>query len=193
LSGACLALLTSAPAALGIPSPPVPEGLEVDPGYKLYRVDHAVGTQNFVCRSFASAPFFGWAPFGPQATLFNDHDRQIATHFLSANPDEDGEHRPTWQDSRDTSSIWAKLSEMSSDPDFVEPGAIPWLLLEVVGRSVGPTHGRRLVDTAYLQRVNTSGGLAPTTGCSEAEDVGDKALVPYTADYLFYKPIGRIE
>jgi hypothetical protein len=27
----------------------------------------------------------------------------------------------------------------------------------------------------------------PSTGCSESSDVGKKALVPYTADYFFYK------
>ena len=32
-------------------------------------------------------------------------------------------------------------SKSSSDPRFVEPEAIPWLLLEVVGPDVGPTWG----------------------------------------------------
>jgi hypothetical protein len=36
--------------------------------------------------------------------------------------------------------------------------------------------------------VNTSGGVAPSTGCASATDVGKKALVPYTADYFFYRP-----
>ena len=40
---------------------------------------------------------------------------------------------------------------------------------------------------AAIQRINTAGGLAPTTGCSASIDVGKKALIPYTADYYFYK------
>jgi hypothetical protein len=39
-----------------------------------------------------------------------------------------------------------------------------------------------------VQRVNTQGGIAPATaGCSQAADIGKKALVPYTADYVFYR------
>ena len=71
------------------------------------------------------------------------------------------------------------------------PGAIPWLKLEVVGRSRGVDGGRRLTDTAYIQRVNTVGGVAPATGCSEAAHVGARALVPYETDYYFYKSRGR--
>jgi hypothetical protein len=33
----------------------------------------------------------------------------------------------------------------------------------------------------------------PATGCSEAADVGKKALVPYTARYLFFKTTRRGE
>jgi hypothetical protein len=35
--------------------------------------------------------------------------------------------------------------------------------------------------------VNTAGGIAPAAGCSAAADVGKKALVPYTTDYIFYR------
>ena len=92
---------------------------------------------------------------------------------------------------RDTSTVWAIASTSSSDPGFVEPGAIPWLLLQVVGAPPGPTGGHRLTETTAIQRVHTSGGLAPTTGCAQAADVGKRALVPYTADYVFYKTIGH--
>jgi hypothetical protein len=42
------------------------------------------------------------------------------------------------------------------------------------------------VPTTFIQRVNTVGGLAPSTGCANAADVGKKAFVPYTADYFFF-------
>src|SRR5262249_1173941 len=107
--------------------------------------------------------------------------------FLSANPDESGTPRPTWQHSRDTSSVWGKAIANSGDPNFVAPGAIPWLLLQVVGNHSGPTGGSSLTRTTYLQRLNTFGGLAPTSGCTQASNVGAKALVPYMADYFFYR------
>jgi hypothetical protein len=43
-------------------------------------------------------------------------------------------------------------------------------------------------NTTYIQRVNTSGGKAP----SEAGVfVGQVARVPYTADYYFYRQSNR--
>ena len=50
----------------------------------------------------------------------------------------------------------------------------------------GPGGGDMLVRTTFIQRVNTYGGLAPSTGCSAPADVGKKAFIPYTADYVFY-------
>jgi hypothetical protein len=34
--------------------------------------------------------------------------------------------------------------------------------------------------------VNTTAGVAPATGCALPTDIGNKAFVPYTADYVFY-------
>ena len=188
LTGACLTLLPPGLYAHEITPPAVPPGLEVPAGHRPFLLGHATGTQNYLC--LPANRSFGWAFFGPQATLFNDADRQITTHFLSPNPDEGGMARATWQHSRDTSTVWAMAIESSSDPDFVKPGAIPWLLLQVIGADRGPTGGHRLTETTYMQRVHTSGGLMPTTGCAKATDVGKKALVPYTADYVFYKTPG---
>ena len=97
--------------------------------------------------------------------------------------------RATWQHSRDTSAVWAMATPAttSSDPAFVAQGAIPWLLLQVVGAQNGPTGGDTLTATTFIQRLNTSGGVAPSTGCTESTDGGKRALVPYTADYYFYR------
>lgn len=160
--------------------PNVPTILQPPAGNRLFGVGHAVGTQDYVCLST------GWASpaYGPQATLFDDENEQILTHFLSPNPEEANTPRPTWQDSRDSSTIWANpVKDASYTPD---PNAIPWLLLKVVGKANGPTGGDRMTSTTYIQRLNTTGGLKPTGACTE----GAKALVPYTADYYFYKSTG---
>ncbi len=186
------ALLVSSAATLHakvIQRPDVPTDLDPGDGYRPYLVGHAVGTQNYVCLPKGAG--FAWAPYGPQATLFSDDGTQIATHFLSPNPDEGGTPRATWQHSRDTSAVWAAQAAIYSEPDYVEPGAIPWLLLEVKGQARGVDGGRRLTDTVLIQRVHTSGGVAPEAGCTEAENVGAKSLVPYTTDYYFYKARGR--
>jgi hypothetical protein len=111
---------------------------------------------------------------------------QVATHFLSANPDEKGTARPAWQSSFDTSVVWGKAAADSTDPQYVAAGAIPWLLVKVAGTQKGPSGGVALAQTTYIQRVNTSGGVAPTEGCTEA-DYGKLAMVPYTTDYIFYQ------
>jgi hypothetical protein len=165
----------------GITPPDVPGIIQVPAGNQLFRVAHAVGTQDYVCLST------GWASlaYGPQATLFDEGNEQILTHFLSLNPAEPNTSRPTWQDSRDTSTVWASpVKDASYSPD---PTASAWLLLKVVGKAKGPTGGDRMISTTYIQRVNTTGGLKPTATCTE----GDKALVPYTADYYFYKANNR--
>jgi hypothetical protein len=174
--------------------PAVPANLEVPAGYSPFLIAHAVGTQNYVC--LPSPAGQAWRFIAPQATLFDvarGHLReQLATHFLSANPDEGNIARATWQDSSDSSRVWGRALQSSSDPGFVEPGAIPWLLLEVVGTERGPLGGAFLKHTAYIQRVNTSGGVAPTEGCTQMTSVGAIALVPYEADYVFYRA-GRWE
>ena len=45
----------------------------------------------------------------------------------------------------------------------------------------------RAAATTFIQRLNTAGGLAPSTGCASSSDVGREAFMPYTADYFFYK------
>lgn len=160
-----------------IKPPDVPGIIQVPAGNQLFRVAHAVGTQDYICLAT------GWATtaYGPQATLFNEDNEQILTHFLSAHPVGSDALFPTWQDSRDTSTVWASaVKDAKYTPD---PTAIPWLLLKVVDTAVGPTGGDKMVGITYVQRLNTTGGLKPTTTCVE----GDKYLVPYTADYYFYK------
>ena len=191
------AFTASSPQAVtpsGITPPPLPDGMAPVPeGNELFLGTHAVGTQNYVCQP--SGAGVAYVLFTPQATLFGEDGVQIITHFNSPNPDEpntdpkvvapQGTIRATWQ-FKDTSRVWAKVHQ----PDgavTVDKDAIAWLLLDAVGHQNGPTGGDKLRKTTFVQRLNTIGGLAPKTGCSSLADVGNKAFVPYTADYFFYK------
>jgi|SRR5215216_534521 len=192
-----LGLMVSLPQlaqAQSVTPPIVPDNkLQVEPGNEAFLVGHAVGTQNYVCKPSGTGVKF--VLFTPEATLFKDNaGRQIITHYFSPNPFEtntdatvvaDGVIRATWQ-GRDTSTVWAKVHE----PDgalIADQTAIAWLLLDVVGAQDGPTGGHTLSDTTFIQRVNTTGGLAPATGCTSSTDLGNQAFVPYTADYFFYR------
>lgn len=168
--------------------PPVPTEIEVPTGYRPFLVGHAVGTQGYVCVAVGAE--FRWVAFGPQATLFNHEGKQQLTHFLNPTP-YSLLPSPTWQHSRDTSAVWGQPLAASSDPNYVAADAIPWLLLEATVVGEGPTGGDTLMVTRYIQRVNTSGGVAPSMGCAAAADVTRRALVPYEADYFFFKERAR--
>lgn len=191
LAAAAVLLLPLGAEAHPNTPPAVPPDLEVPSGHRPYLVGHAIGTQNYVCLPSVGGPAVAWTLFGPQATLFAERDRQVTTHFLSPNPDEGGTPRATWHHSQDSSSVWAVRAASSADPAYVDPNAIPWLTLEVVGSEEGPNGGRRLTEATWLQRIRTVGGRAPADGCSEPGDVGRTAFVPYEADYVFYKALRR--
>jgi hypothetical protein len=179
--------------------PPVPTNIQVPAGNKLFLVGHAVGTQNYICVPAGTGVRF--VLFTPQATLIDDEGEQLTTHYFSPNPFEVntdpkvlGDHtiRATWQDSKDSSTVWGQVKpgNSSTDPNFVEQGAIPWLLVTIVGHQDGPTGGDRLSGTTFIQRLNTHGGLAPSTGCTSLADLGNMTFVPYRTDYYFYKSTG---
>ena len=188
-----LGAVAAAASAQTLTAPPVPAKIQVPAGNVAFLKGSAVGTQNYVC--LPSGDGLAWKFQGPQATVFvnirwinGDIRQQIMTHFLSPNPAEAGAPaRATWQSSLDTSAVWARAIASSNDPNFVAPGAIPWLLLEVVGSNRGPEGGSSLIPTTFIHRLNTSGGVALSTGCSEAANMGKTAFVPYTTDYIFYK------
>jgi hypothetical protein len=100
---------------------------------------------------------------------------------------------PTWQDNSGD-KVWATKIAASTDPNFVNPTAIPWLLLKAVfSDGLGPVSG-----ASYIQRIDTQGGLGPgqltntqaapeTTSCASGADVGKISFEPYQADYVFYR------
>ena len=162
----------------GIDVPAVPSNLTVEEGNEPYLQTRAYGTQNYFC-----LPSGAWKLFGPQATLYPGNvPFQIATHFLSPNPEEPGTPaRATWQHSHDGSAVWAIKTAESSD--YAVAGAIPWFLLKKAGTIEGTIGGGLLAQTTFIQRVNTLGGLAPAGTCTP----GAIALVPYETDYIFYR------
>jgi hypothetical protein len=193
----------AAPAAVSNESPVTPPSLPPDlapvpAGFTAVLEGHGVGTQNYICKASAtSSTGFAFVLFTPEATLFRDNDKQIITHFFSPNPDEvntdptviGGQQlmiRVTWVDSKDSSTVWAKLHQPNGAVT-VDRDSVAWLTLDAVAGRPGPTGGDTLTDVKFVQRLNTLGGLAPKTGCAQSTDVGNEAFVPYTADYFFFK------
>jgi hypothetical protein len=191
----------AAPAANDITPPVTPPAITPPAGNTAYVLGHATGTQGYVCLPSGTGASWTVNSSRPQATLFitllKTFSQQILTHFLSpnTNPNQFAPSplpfgSPTWQSSFDSSVIWGnKTGSISagSDPSCPSSGAIPCLLLQVIGSENGPSRKTGLLtDATWVQRLNTTGGSAPGTGCALSTDVGGQVLVPYTADYYFY-------
>jgi hypothetical protein len=138
----------------------VPDAIAVPEGNELYMTAHAVGVQIYSCNGQA------WSLSGPRADLY-DRGKKIGTHFAG----------PTWQTKDGSKVVGARLSGVN-----VDPTAIDWLLLSATSTTPG-----RLGKTTYIQRVNTTGGLAPAAADCNAGSAGTVKEVPYTADYHFWK------
>ena len=182
--------------ARNITPPAVPLDLQVNLAEnEAFLEGHGVGTQNYICLPTEAG--FQFMLFTPEATLFDSVDgTQVTTHFFSPNtnpvlpddPSELGKIRATWQHSKDTSIVWGGNAIPSTDPNFVAKDAIAWLLLPAAGVKNGSQPGDNILSvTTFIQRVHTAGGLAPSEGCADMNDIGNKAFVPYTADYFFYR------
>ena len=183
-----------------IPSPTTPDTITPPVGNSAFLVGHAFGTQGYVCLPTATGASWTINNARPEATLFTHvfgEAVQIITHFLSpvVNPNDVGPKPPrfgdaTWQSSFDSSRVWAQKDKPLTaglDPSCPNSGSIDCLLLQVIGSDEGPTGGRSLTKTTFIQRLNTNGGSAPGTGCAVTGDVGKQVLVPYTADYYFFR------
>lgn len=190
------AFVTVTLAAAQVAPPPVPDTIAVEEGNSAFLVGHAFGSQGYTCLP-TSTGATAWNPTArPEATLFTDlfgRPLQIITHFQSINESpKPGVVVPlsgnaTWQGSFDSSKVWAvknKGIDPSSDiASCSHTGSIQCLLLQSVGNKKGPTGGDLLANTTFIQRLNTNGGAVPTTACT----AGQTQLVPYTADYFFFR------
>src|SRR5262245_27213728 len=77
-----VSLPTPALADSSVTVPAVPPDLVPETG-NAFLVGHAVGTQNYICLPAGTG--FAWTLFTPQATLFDDDNRQIITHYFGTN------------------------------------------------------------------------------------------------------------
>lgn len=161
-ASAAFALPQSSPEAASRPETrsgvTVPPELTVPAGYKLVAelpVDH--GSQIYTCANGA------WTFLEPAAVLRSWHVQ--ALHSKG----------PIWISPTDGSSVTAAVTASLSTQ-----GTIPQLLLKSTANRGDGLFG----NVSYIQRLNTSGGLAPTGSCSN----GAIKAVEYRADYFMYVP-----
>jgi hypothetical protein len=175
ITGCALVLaLVAVASAAAAPAPQTAPGDQLDPrtydpGSKPALAVYAIGVQKYACQ-----PTGTWLFTDPEAVLYDQENagKQVGTHFLNF-----ATGRPVWQ-FKDGSSVEAarKVSVGGG------PGNIAWLLLQTAATTSG-ADGDRLGSTTWVQRLNTSGGTAPSTPCIP----GETLAVPYSTDYVFWK------
>jgi hypothetical protein len=158
-------------AHAGPPAPVVPAAIAVEDGHKPFLVGHAVGVQIYRCNAVGAG--FGWGLLAPRAELYDDNGKLLMTHFQG----------PRWQ-AKDGSTVVGQRV----DGVTVDPTAMQWLLLSAASATSG-ADGDRLAHTTFVQRIATTGGLAPAAAECNAGTAGVAHEVPYTADYVFWKAI----
>jgi hypothetical protein len=146
-------------------APTVPPALAVPAGNKLAFHLDAIGTQNYRCQEGPTG--FAWVFVAPEAKLLNGGGRVVGKHYVG----------PTWEAKDGSTVVGAKLAGVVSDPT-----SIPWLLLAAASH----TGNGRMSEVTFIQRLDTVGGLAPTTGC-DATSAGSETKIDYAATYFFYE------
>jgi hypothetical protein len=171
-------LLLASPAATQAGAdnraPEVPASLQVPEGNKVSFHAYAVGVQIYIATASTNSPTgFAWTFRAPEAVLYDADGNVVGIHYAFAGPT-----RPAWESESGSRVVGAR----TVPPVTVNSNAIPWLILSSVPtNTVGPGIFKR---TTYIQRVNTTGGVAPTAAPTALDQ---EARVPYTAEYFFYR------
>lgn len=143
--------------------PAVCSSIQVPAGNKVAFHTYAIGVQIYRWNGA------NWNFVAPSANLYADagYNGKVGSHYGG----------PTWESNSGSKVIAARVSGTGCAPDST---AVPWLLLEKVTTD-GPGIFKKVT---FIQRVNTTGGLAPSAA---GTTVGEEKRVPYTAEYYFYR------
>jgi len=150
--------------------PELPAGcasIEVPEGNKVSFHTYAIGVQIYRWNGAS------WTLLAPSAKLFADADftGKVGTHYEG----------PRWESNSGSVVQAARVPNTGCTPD---PSAIAWLLLKRVAND-GPGI---FSNVTYIQRVATTGGLAPV---EPGTTIGEEKRIPYTAEYYFYRAQGQ--
>lgn len=156
---ACAATMTA---------PEVPQAVAVPAGHRPAMTLKGVGLLTYECRAKAgTAGAYEWVFAGPDATLQDRSGRTVGKYYGG----------PTWEHNEGGKITGKQLAIAPASA-----GSIPLQLVQTTpATGAGPFNG-----VTYIQRVNTMGGVAPTSPC-DASTMSTKQTVKYSADYVFYK------
>ena len=166
LLAACGSMSSSAPV---YSQDSLPDTIKVPAGHKVAMETVGVGEITYECRDKANAPGqTEWFFVGPKAVLNNRSGKQVGTYYGPP---------ATWE-SQDGSKLTA--TQLAVAPSGT--GNLPYQLVKA-----NPAMGSgAMTGVTYIQRVALKGGVAPATACTAANK-GERQIVKYQADYIFWK------
>jgi hypothetical protein len=127
------------------------------------------GSISYECRVKKDmADQFEWVFVGPDATLADRAGKAVGKYYGPP---------ATWEAADGSKVTGAQVA--------VSPNGAGNIPLQLVKANPATGMGA-MQDIAYIQRVNTMGGTAPALPCTKAQ-AGQKQVVQYQADYIFWK------
>lgn len=168
LLSAALLLSACTPMSARYSQEQLPNAVKVPDGHQVAMQTVGVGKIAYECKVKKDMTGHEWVFVGPDAALNDRSGMQVGTYVGPP-------------------ATWANLdgSKVTATQVAVAPagaGNIPYQLVKA-----NPATGSGAMQgVSYIQRVATSGGVAPAAPCG-MDTVGVKQWVPYQADYIFWK------
>ncbi|MEY4753433.1 MAG: hypothetical protein RJA44_1108 [Pseudomonadota bacterium] len=149
----------------------LPDPVKVPAGHRVAWETVGVGEITYECRAKAgTTDVFEWVFVGPKADLKGRSGELLGRYFGPP---------ATWA-ANDGSALTG--TQVAVAPAMA--GSIPLQLVKA-----NPATGSGALNgTSYIQRVATRGGVAPAKPCAAAS-TGQREIVQYQADYIFWKPV----
>ena len=147
----------------------LPDAVKVPAGHTVAMEAAAAGDITYECRAKKDmAGQFEWVFVGPDAGLKDRSGKMIGKYYGPP---------ATWENNDGSKVTGAQVAVAPAGM-----GNIPSQLVKA-----NPAMGMGVMQgTTYIQRVATQGGVAPSAAC-EASTAGQKQVVKYTADYIFWR------
>lgn len=146
----------------------VPDAVKVPEGHKVMLETVGVGEITYECRDKPNAAGqTEWTFVGPKAVLNDRSGKAVGSYFGPP---------ATWQAKDGSKVTGAQLAVAPAGT-----GDIPFQLVKA-----NPAEGQGAMNgVAYIQRLATKGGVAPSSPCTTATK-GKQEVVKYQADYIFW-------
>ncbi|MGE4240256.1 DUF3455 domain-containing protein [Ramlibacter sp.] len=147
----------------------LPDTVKVPSGHRVAMETVGTGQITYECRAKADmAGAHEWVFVGPDAKLWDRKGTQVGRYWGPP---------ATWENNDG--------SKLTATQVAVAPAGAGNIPLQLV--KANPAMGAgAMQNVSFIQRVATRGGVAPAMACG-AQNLGQKQVVQYQADYIFWK------